>query len=290
MEITYTFSFLEAHDMSELHQTFLKSFEDYFVPIKLTDEQFKLKLSREGISPSFCVGAYDGKRMVGFILTGLGEFNCKPTAYNAGTGVLPAHRGHNLTQKMYDFLLPKLRAASIEQCVLEVIHENKAAIRSYEASGFKISRSLSCFRATKDELLLNGDIPTDITIAAVKKPDWKTYRHFWDVEPTWQNTSLAITRSPDAKIILEARNEMKELAGYIAFFPNTGGIAQFAVDKVHKGKSTGKALLREAAAATTAPALLFVNVDDSATELITFLKRRHFTRFLGQYEMEMNLY
>lgn len=115
METNYTFSFLKAQDMPEVHSTFLKAFADYFVPIQLTAEQFQAKLKRESIGPAFCVAAYAGSEMVGFILTGLGEFDAKPTAYNAGTGVVHGHRGHQLTRKMYSYLLPKLRESGIEQ-------------------------------------------------------------------------------------------------------------------------------------------------------------------------------
>lgn len=289
MEATYTFCFLQARDMPELHQVFLKAFEDYYVPIQLTKEQFESKLKRESIEPAFCVAAYAGKEMVGFILTGLGEYNGKPTAYNAGTGVLPAHRGHHLTQQMYSTLLTKLRQSGVEQCLLEVIQENEAAQKAYKAIGLKVTRSLDCFRATKEELLLSGEVADDITITSTQKPDWKTYCHFWDIKPTWQNTATAITRSPDDKIILEARDEKQEIVGYAVFFPGNGAIAQIAIAPDKREKGIGKALLREVVNNTTAPAIMLVNIDADAVAFKTFLKRRHFGRFLGQYEMLMPL-
>ncbi|MEJ8758102.1 GNAT family N-acetyltransferase [Pontibacter sp. H259] len=289
MKDTYTISFLDAQQMPQVHEAFLKAFADYYVPIQLTKEQFNTKLKRESIAPGFCTGAYKGPELAGFILTGLGEFNGIPTAYNAGTGVLPAHRGNQLTRKMYAHLLPKLREAGITQCLLEVIQENTTALKAYKAIGLEVTRALDCFRATKDELLLGGEDPEDITIQPAAKPDWEVYRHFGDTTPTWQNTVAAIRLSPDEKIILEARDQSQEVVGYIVFFPNTGAIAQLAVMPAHRNKGVGKALLREASRLTNAKALLMVNVDAEALDLKSFLKRRHFNRFLGQYEMLMPL-
>ncbi|MER2996181.1 GNAT family N-acetyltransferase [Pontibacter populi] len=289
MESTYTFSYLTAQEMPELHQVFLKAFADYYVPIQLTEEQFKTKLKRESIDPAFCVAAFEATKMVGFILTGLGEFNGKPTAYNAGTGVLPEHRGHQLTRKMYAYLLPKLRQSGVEQCLLEVIQENEPAIKSYKAIGLTFTRALDCFRATKDELLLHGDEPDDIAILPVSKPDWNTYQHFWDVQPTWQNTPAAIKNTPDEKVILEARDTSHELVGYVVFLPKNGAVLQLAVMPDRRGRGIGKALLKEVMQQTIAPALMFINIDTAAVDFKAFLKRRHFNRFLGQYEMLMPL-
>lgn len=281
----FRFTFLTEKDLPQLHETFLQAFSDYLMPVQLSAEQFRAKIKREGIAPSFCVAAYVGTEMVGFVLTGLGEWQGKPTAYNAGTGVLPQFRGYNLTQQLYTFMLPKLRESGIEQCLLEVIRENAPALRSYKAIGFRITRTLDLLRAQKNELLLDVVEPEDITLAATSKPDWKLYERFWDAEPSWQNTAEAIRKSPDEKVMLEARDEKQNIVGYIILFPHTGSVAQFAVDARSRGKGIGTALLREAIQLTTAPSLMFVNADTAATSLISYLRRRHFSHVLRQYEM-----
>jgi ribosomal protein S18 acetylase RimI-like enzyme len=283
----FRFSFLSEKDLPALHATFLKAFADYLVPIQLDWEQFKAKVKREGIEPTFCVAAYAGEEMAGFILTGLGEWLGRPTAYNAGTGVLPQFRGYNLTRQLYAYMLPKLLQSGVEQCLLEVIQENAAALRSYKAVGLKVTRSLDCFRSRKEELLLEVEEPEGITIAPADILDWNTYRSFWDAAPTWQNTAEAIKRSTDDKVILEARNQQQDLAGYIAFFIANGSIAQLAVDPSWRGTGVATALLREAAKLTLAPALMLINVDTAAAGSIFYLERRHFRKILGQYEMLM---
>lgn len=285
---TFHFSLLTAKELPQLHDAFLKAFADYVVPIQLTDEQFRAKVIREGIEPSFCVAAYIGNEIAGFILTGLGEWGGKPTAYNAGTGVLPQYRGRKLTQQMYEVLLPKLRASGIEQCLLEVIQDNKAALQSYQAVGMHITRSLYCFRALKTELLLPPTQDSEpVEVVPADKADLKLFRCFRDVTPTWQNSFAAIKRSGEQCRVLEARNVSKEVVGYIAFFPKSGAVAQLAVDELWRGKGIGTALLCEAIRQVEAPAIMFINIESTAQGMISFLTRRHMQLILKQYEMLM---
>lgn len=283
------FSFLTAKQLPLLHQTFLQAFADYLVPIALNEEQFKAKVKREGVEPAFCVAAFAQQEMAGFILTGLGEWQGKPTAYNAGTGVIPAFRGRGITQQMYRFLLPKLQESGIEQCLLEVIHENAPAFKSYKHTGFNITRSFDSFRALKNDLLLEIAPPENISISEAAAPDWTAYTLCWDVIPAWQNMLQAFKRSPDPKVLLEARDAQQQLVGYVAFFPKSGAIAQLAVKQEHRQRGIGTALLREAVQRTEAPALLLINVDTVGETFISYLKRRHFSRILEQYEMLLTL-
>lgn len=277
--------FLTEGEMPALHDTFLKAFDDYLVPIQLTREQFETKRKREGIDPGFCVAAFSGAEMAGFILTGLGEWQGKPTAYNAGTGVVPQYRGRSLTRRLYGHLLPRLRESGLEQCLLEVMQENTAALKAYKGTGFRVTRALNCYRARKQELLLPAEAPESITITEARKRNWQIYTSFWDVEPSWQNTSAAIKRSPDSKMVLEAHNGEQQLVGYIAFFPHNGSVAQLAVHSKYRGNGIGTALLRKAVRLMEAPGVLFINVDTAAESFLAFLKRRHVPLILRQYEM-----
>lgn len=295
MTTDYTFSFLRPEDMSMLHETFLKAFSDYMLPIHLTPEQFNAKVKREGIVPSFCVGAYAGEEMVGFILTGLGEWKGQPTAYNAGTGVVFAHRGNQLTRRMYELLLPKLRESGTELCLLEVIHKNESAFKVYKNLGFEITRSVDSYRATKENFVLQAPQIEDVAITLVKMPDWSAYQNFCAYEPTWQNTAVAYNHFPNGKAFLEARTETSEteaseVVGYIAFLIENGAVLQLAVHPDFRDRGIGTALLREALRVVTGKALMFINIHTEASGFISFLERRNFTRFLSQYEMVLPLH
>jgi len=286
----FRFTFLSEKDLPALHETFLKAFADYLVPIQLDWAQFQAKIKREGVNASFCAAAYVGEEMAGFILTGLGEWQGRPTAYNAGAGVVPQYRGHSLTRRLYAFMFPKLQESGLEQCLLEVIKGNAPAVKTYKQVGFEMTRTLESFRTPKEELLLRaGALPESIRIVPAAKPSWKLYRHFWDVTPTWQNHTAALVNSPDTKVTLEAHDQQHGLVGYLCFFPQNGAIAQFAVDKSKRSMGVGSALLQEAVRLTVAPWLMLINVDTAASELISFLQRRHFKAVISQYEMLLPL-
>lgn len=288
MQAAYTFSFLRERDIPALHDTFVAAFADYIVPIKLTREDLALKMKREGIEPSYCAGAFFGQQLVGFVLTGLGEWQGKPTAYNAGTGVIPAHRGHRLTSQLYTFMLPKLRESGLEQCLLEVIDRNETAARVYRALGFENTRQLLCFRSPVRDLLLTADTLPGIAIRQVSRPNWDCYAEFCDVLPSWQNTATAFRKSPDKKVVLEAMYA-DLVVGYVAFFPRTGSIAQLAVRHDYRQKGVATALLQETVRLTEASALMLLNVDASCLSLLEFMERIHVKSQFAQHEMLLRL-
>ncbi|PKV66612.1 ribosomal protein S18 acetylase RimI-like enzyme [Pontibacter ramchanderi] len=288
-QASYTFSFLREHDVPAIYDTFVAAFADYIIPIKVSREEFAMKFKREGVVPSFCAGAYYGGQLVGFILTGLGEWQGIPTAYNAGTGVLPEHRGQQLTKRLYTFLIPKLRESGVEQCLLEVIDGNVAAVKVYRSLGFSTTRTLDCYRSPVGELLLSGkEAELSLGIREAAKPNWKACRAFCDIRPSWQNTDAAFKRNPDQKLVLEAYAE-ELLVGYVALFPRTGAVAQLGVHPDYRNQGIATALLGEAVRQSKARALLLLNVDQSNTTVATFLERIHLKRFLAQHEMLLPL-
>ncbi|WP_276497866.1 GNAT family N-acetyltransferase [Pontibacter litorisediminis] len=283
----FRLSFLTATDLPQVRETFLEAFADYVVPVQLSQEQLRDKVEREGILPSFCVGAFVGEELVGFILTALGEWLGKPTAYNAGTGVVPRYRGHGLTQQMYAFLLPKLRESGVEQCLLEVIEGNMPALKTYGKIGFNFTRALSCFRSTKEELLLGQWQPEGVTISEKAQFDFEAYSCFWDVKPTWQNNIDSLKRSKGQTKTLVACNAQQEVVGYISFFRKNGAVAQLAVGRQWRRQGIGTALLREAVRQVEGPAVMFLNIEDTATSMVPFLQGRHMKLLLKQHEMRM---
>jgi ribosomal protein S18 acetylase RimI-like enzyme len=53
---------------------------------------------------------------------------------------------------MFIFIKPRLKAIGIKNFYLEVLQENKSAIRAYKKTGFEIVRILDCFTLSKKNI------------------------------------------------------------------------------------------------------------------------------------------
>lgn len=141
-----TIKSLENTAIEEIANCFIKAFANYFVPMPNKTEYYKMRWHNSKVDFSYSYGAFDSKKLVGFILNAIDNHNGIKTAYNAGTGVLPKFRSKNFVQKLYGEALTHLAANGVKKCLLEVITDNSAAIKTYQHIGFQITRTLCCFK------------------------------------------------------------------------------------------------------------------------------------------------
>jgi hypothetical protein len=78
---------MSSADFDSLYECFLTAFSDYAVDMQMSREQFRQRITRDGVSLTKSAGAFDGERMIGFCINGVGDWQGKSTAYDAGTGV-----------------------------------------------------------------------------------------------------------------------------------------------------------------------------------------------------------
>jgi len=135
---------LEGCTFKEIEEVFNLSFSDYYFPIRFTAQQLEQKFEREDGNLMLSVGVFDNGKLVGFILHFLSKLNGEVALYNGGTGVIPTHRGHGLTQRMWMFIQPTLKEYRVEKMILEVLTVNEPAIAIYKRIGFKLKRTLNC--------------------------------------------------------------------------------------------------------------------------------------------------
>ncbi|KAA3436521.1 GNAT family N-acetyltransferase [Rufibacter hautae] len=279
-----TFAFADNQTVDQLCALFNAAFSNYIMPLSLTPEVMALKLRRDGTNLTLSPLVLDHKEPVGFIFQNLGDWQGKKTAYNSGTGVVTKARGQGLTSKMYAFCLPYLKEYGVEQCLLEVIQENKRALGIYEQLGFEVTRSFHVFRHNKAELVWHGYSPSEVTFQKVHVPDWPLYQTFWEVEPSWHLHTAAIDRTLSDVEIVEAYAQGR-CVGYGIIYRLTGALAQLAVAPGWREKGIGQALLQQLFSLTPSPVISAINVDAKGEKLLRFLKNRKMTELLGQYEM-----
>src|SRR3954465_14308675 len=110
---------LSSIPFHEIYIAFTEAFSDYIIPFHPAERALNDKQKACRVNYDMSFGMFDGGRLVAFIIFGIDTLNGKLTAYNAGTGVIPAHRGQRLVKKLYDHALPILKAAGVQQSTLE---------------------------------------------------------------------------------------------------------------------------------------------------------------------------
>ena len=277
------FTHLQTTPTSTLLHIFNTAFADYYLPFHLTEAQLLAKMRADKNSPALSVGAFDGDRLVGFILHGVDTVNGQRTVYNGGTGVIPEYRGQGSTARMYAHAIPLLKDQGVDRVILEVISQNAPAIKSYERSGFKALREVACFKGEVQLQRYNDRVE----VQELDTLNWQALLPFADVLPTWQNATHVLDA---AQADLKALGAFLhgQLVGYLIAHPTNQRLHQIAVHPEHRRQGTGQALLH-AWAQKFGHTLSIINVDKRAQHVTGFLTSVGLEVFIEQVEMELEL-
>ena len=137
-----TYQRLSKVNFEEALALFNKGFEGYFIPMKLTMEQFIGRFGTEGLSVDLSVVAFDGNTPIGFILQGLRNHDGLKISWNGGTGIIPAYRGKGIGALLMKEAEEILLENDVAISTLEALSENEPAIRLYEKCGYEIKDKL----------------------------------------------------------------------------------------------------------------------------------------------------
>ena len=283
MVTTITNRLLDANDLAALYDCFLEAFSDYQVSMQMSREQFAQRLARDGVQLQLSGAAFDNGRMIGFYMNGLGEWRGELTAYDSGTGIIPAYRNRGIAKDLFAFLVARLKERSVARYLLEVFTSNDPAVTLYRKLGFVETRSFAVYRA--DELVKSRENPA--IIRALEKPDWEVFQTFWDGYPSWQNSNAAVDRIVDDRIIVAAFDNDR-CVGYGVVFKPASNLMQLGVAKDYRRRGVGSALL--VALQNEAGEVLKVNnIDEALTGTCSFYEALGFKVLLRQFEMMKTL-
>lgn len=246
---------------------------------------------KNGVDFGLSVGTFDGDKMVAVTIIGLDEWKGAPAAFDIGTGVVPGHRGKGVAGKMFDFAAGRLRERGVCRFVLEVIQENKPAIKAYEAAGFRATREFDCFQWRLDEgaAVAFGPAST-LEIRTVSRDRLSEFETHLDWRPSWENSFASIRRIPD-EVLAYAAFDGEACSGLLVYYPPINWITTLVVKRGRRRSGVATALLDHFAALRPggdAPVRV-VNVDHKDTAMLSLLEKTGFEPLVRQFEMELEL-
>ena len=280
------FKNFENIDFETLFHAFQQAFADY--EIHFDKEEVRSMLTRRGYNPKLSFAAIEDGEIISFTLNGTGFFNGLPTAYDTGTGTLKEYRGHGIATKIFNYSLPYLKEAGIQQYLLEVLQNNHKAIAVYQQLNFNITRQFDCFRQTVNNITNLQNKPIDLTIRPIDIDSVRQAQTFCDFAPSWQNSIESIERGKSQLIFLGAiRNET--VVGFCIIDPTTGDLTQLAVNPQYRRKGIGSALLQRAIELMKTNFIKVLNINDDNQTLPLFLNSKNIPLATKQYEMKLKL-
>lgn len=287
--VDFDFKGFRQKDVSKMRRTFNDAFSDYIVPINLTHGQFIQKIvQKTNISFNYSVGAYSKKKLVGFIFNSINYYEGKKTAYNGGTGVITKYRGNKLTEKMYYSIFPKLEKNGIEQCVLEVISNNKPAIKVYENLGFTRSKFFHCLKLKSESSYLRGFKKPNIDLIFPETPKWKKYESFCDYKSCFLDSFPLLKKNKSNEAILEAYQN-DTLVGFLIFNKKMGRVEHIGIDHDARGKGIASMLIKKMIRICRNKPIYILNLNERNYDVLNFFLRVGFQNEIDQFELKLSI-
>lgn len=285
----FEFKGFRKKDLAKMCKTFNKAFSDYLIPIQLSQGQFTQKIiQKTNISFKYSVGTYYNKKLVGFIFNSINYYESKKTAYNGGTGVIANFRGQNLTEKMYEFVLPDLQTNGVEQCILEVISNNQPAIKAYENIGFRRTKYYHCMKLTDKSPYLVKMANRDIQIKVTDRPKWKKYSKFCDYNTCFLDSFPMLKNNKQNETFLEAYSG-NMLVGFLIFNRKMGRVAHIGVDHNERGKGIGTLMIKNMIKICRDNPIYILNLNERYYDLLNFFLRLGFQNEIDQFEFKLSI-
>lgn len=274
--------------LDELFGAFEQAFADY--EIQIDKDEHLAMLKRRGFNPTLSFAAFDGSKIVSFTCNGIGNFYGVPTAYDTGTGTLKEYRGKGLATQVFEFSIPYLKQAGIEEYLLEVLQHNTGAVSVYSKIGFEVTREFYYYRVQTDQI--RNEVKTIDLPYTLKPIDLNEYSAiipgFWDFKPSWQNSLESISRSSEGFISLGVFIE-DNLIGYGVFEPAAGDVTQIAVDRQHRRKGFGSLLFQAMLENNKCDSVKIINTDIGCDSITAFLASKNIASTGKQFEMRKKL-
>jgi len=169
-------------------------FREYLVPISFDGPAYAIHVAANDIDLAASPIWYDDdETVVAAAVLGVRD----PHGWIGGFGVAPAHRKRGLGHALLAEVLERAWSLGLGSVTLEVLAENAAARRTYEAGGFTPARRLIAFGAEATSLQGRGGAPYADAAPLLDAPD--------ETPPCWQREAASLHRQPSLHAVGDAR-------------------------------------------------------------------------------------
>lgn len=268
---------LEHTPLPAIVACFIKAFAGYFVKVSEDVNYYAARWKAAMVDFSSSYGMFDGEQLVGFVLHAVDVRFGARTAFNDGTGVLPAYRGRRIVQAIYEKAIPELKAKGIALLSLEVIRENAVALKAYEKVGFRIVKEYACFKGI---LLVRPDAAMQLEATTFEHMEWDalsaTAMQAWEHQP--ESLQGGVFK------YYYVWREGKRI-GFFVIQPENGYLAR--LDAFTENEVDWNALLL--GVSQLCNPVKHNNVDARQTTKIRFLEKHGLTLYINQFEMAMEI-
>ena len=268
----YHFCALQETSIEQLTNCFNLAFSDYEQSICFTPEKMKYYLTASAVDLSLSFGAFFQDQPVAFILNSSGMYNGQSVVFDAGTGVIPAHRGKKVFSALFDHTCQQLRNRGITKYYLEVLQSNHHAVSIYSKKGFSIQREFSVLTASGPRQGWDNPIP------AVPYSDFAGFSTIFSVQPSFEHTTHNVNQNPQLYEVLYLDDR-----AYCIYAKRNGEIIQLHYNELEALKEVMSALI------SRYPSAMAKNIDCGCADVIRMLTEIGFTEILKQYEMARDI-
>ena len=268
----YHFSALQETSLEQIAECFNSAFSDYEQAIHFTPESLKYYLTASAVDLSLSFGAFCGEQLVAIILNASGIYHGQNVVFDAGTGVIPEHRGKKVFSALFDYTCQQLQLCKISKYYLEVLQGNHHAVSIYKKKGFSVQREFSVLAAT-------GAMQScDERVTSIPYADFDIFATQFSVEPSFEHTLHTINQNPQLYEVLYLPGQ-----AYCIYAKRHGAIVQLHYNDLSALKEVLSALTNRF------PSAMAKNIDFSYGNVLQMLGEIGFVEVTKQYEMEKDI-
>lgn len=135
---------LNTCSTSEMVELWNAAFQDYIVPVTMSEQAFTERMRVLQLTPAASFVAMEEGRFVGICLQAISADG--QSAWCGGLAVLPAYRGKGIARSLMEAAIHYCRVQDVRSMYLEVLADNPGAIALYERLGYHRLTELHYFQ------------------------------------------------------------------------------------------------------------------------------------------------